>query len=95
MLSQSKGGRAKNSIVSIVPYGAGGSHPGHVVLAASGYSRIGMIKSMARDHLNDAVRLNAVCPAGTCNEYNLSLRHYETARCQSQTVMAYILTWNQ
>lgn len=62
MLSQPKGDWPKNSIVSIVPYGAGGSHPGHAVLAASGYSRIGMIKSMARDHLSDNVRLNAVCP---------------------------------
>jgi NAD(P)-dependent dehydrogenase (short-subunit alcohol dehydrogenase family) len=65
MLSQSKGGRVKNSIVSIVPYGAGGSHPGHVVLAASSYSRIGMIKSMARDHLSDRIRLNAICPAAS------------------------------
>lgn len=63
ILSQPEDGKAKNSIVSVVPYGAGGSHPGHVVLAASGYSRIGMIKSMARDHLNDGVRINAIAPA--------------------------------
>ena len=27
-------------------------------------------------------------------EYSSSLRHYQTAWCQSQTTMAYILTWN-
>lgn len=28
------------------------------------------------------------------SEYKPSLRHGDTAPCQSQTLMAYILTWN-
>jgi NAD(P)-dependent dehydrogenase (short-subunit alcohol dehydrogenase family) len=31
---------------------------------------------------------------GTCNEYKPSLKHRDTARCQLQTTMAYVLNWN-
>lgn len=64
ILAQSKDFKA-NSIVNIIPYGDRGVHNGQAVLAASSYSRIGMMKSMARDHINDGVRINAVCPALT------------------------------
>ncbi|KAH7072430.1 hypothetical protein FB567DRAFT_584122 [Paraphoma chrysanthemicola] len=58
-------GRKARTIVNIIPYGNFGTHPGHPVLAASSYGRIGMTKTFAKDHLGSGIRINAVCHALT------------------------------